>query len=467
MILVLMIALVALAAALHDTRQRLAIVEQQLRREAMPFRWHTPQPVVAPLMEEPAPDIAPSDREIIVEEEFPLPEPEQAQDLAPTPMEETRPTPAPKPVRTSFEDLFGRKLPIWAGGFTLLIAAALLVRYSIDAGLVSPIVRITLAMLLGTTLIGGAEVARRRPVLVPDARIPQALAGAGIGSLYAATLAAANLYGMIGSATAFAGLTAITALAMGLALRFGAPSALLGLVGGLATPALVQSHAPNPPLLAAYVALVVAGLTLLSRRQRWTWLGIAALIGGAGWSTVMIAMGALDGFSTLCVGGLILLLALALPALTAALQREAVILRGISVLVGAAQLAALVATGHFAPLTWGLYGLLSAGFLWMAARTPALRSIMLLPLLTALGLLACWPQPPAAQFSQVLIGIGAIFGGYALWHLRRQATLQEAAMLAAIALGGFGVTCWQFLPPDQTQALLALGLAALPALGAG
>jgi hypothetical protein len=144
-----------------------------------------------------------------------------------------------------------------------------------------------------------------------------------------------------------------------------------------------------------------------------------------------------------------------------------VILRGISVLVGAAQLAALVATGHFAPLTWGLYGLLSAGFLWMAARTPALRSIMLLPLLTALGLLACWPQPPAAQFSQVLIGIGAIFGGYALWHLRRQATLQEAAMLAAIALGGFGVTCWQFLPPDQTQALLALGLAALPALGGG
>jgi uncharacterized membrane protein len=467
MILALTIALVALATALHDTRKRLAILEQQLRREATPFRWNAPQPLDAPLREEPAPDIAPSHRELVVEEAPPLPEPEQQPDLDPAPIEETRPATVPSPARPSFEDLFGRKLPIWAGGFTLLIAAALLVRYSIDAGLVSPIVRVTLAMLLGTALIGGAEATRRRPILVPDARIPQALAGAGIGSLYAATLAAANLYGMIGSATAFAGLMAITALAMGLALRFGAPSALLGLVGGLATPALVQSQAPNPPLLAAYVALVVAGLTLLSRRQRWAWLGIAALIGGSGWSAVMIAMGALDGFSTLCVGSLILLLALALPTLTAAPQRETSILRGISVLVGAAQLAAIVATGHFALLTWGLYGLLSTGFLWMAARTPALRSILLLPLLTALGLLACWPQPPLSLFSQVLVGLVTIFGGYALWHLRRQATLQEAAMLATIALGGFAVTGWHFSPSDRMLSLLALAFAALPALGAG
>jgi uncharacterized membrane protein len=467
MILALTIALIALAAALHDTRKRLAILEQQLRREAMPFRWNAPQPLVAPLREEPAPDIAPGHRDVIDEETPPLPEPAQEPELNPALIEETLAAPTPKTARPGFEDLFGRKLPIWAGGFTLLVAAALLVRYSIDAGLVSPIVRVALALLLGTALIGGAEVARRRPVLVPDARIPQALAGAGIGSLYAATLAAANLYGMIGSATAFAGLMAITALAMGLALRFGAPSALLGLVGGLATPALVQSQTPNPPLLAAYVALVVTGLTLLSRRQRWAWLGIAALVGGAGWSAVMIAIGALDSFATLCVGGLILLLALALPTLTTAPRRETSILRGISVLVGAAQLAAIVATGHFALLTWGLYGLLSTGFLWMAARTPALRAILPLPLLTALGLLACWPQPPVGAFSQVLAGIGAIFGGYALWDLRRQARLQEAAMLTAIALGGFGVTAWHFSPSDRMLGLLALAFAALPALGAG
>lgn len=467
MIIALTIALVALAVALHDTRKRVADLEQQLGREAMPFRWNTAQTVVAPRKDVIVPDPAQSHREVIHEEAVPLPEPEQELELDPEPIMEPRADPTPIPARPGFEDLFGRKLPIWAGGFTLLIAAALLVRYSIDAGLVSPIVRVTLAMMLGIVLIGGAEATRRRPVLVPDARIPQALAGAGIGSLYAAVLAAANLYAMIGPAAAFAGLTAITALAMGLALRFGAPAALLGLVGGLATPALVQSQAPNPPLLAAYVALIVAGLTLLSRRQRWAWLGMAALIGGAGWSAVMIAMGALDGFSTLCVGGLILLLALGLPALTTAAPREAVILRGISVLVGAAQLAAIVATGHFAPLTWGLYGLLSVGFLWMVSRMPALRSVLLLPLLTALGLLACWPQPTVELFALVLVGIVAIFGGYAMWQMRRHATLQEAATLAAIALGGFGVICWQFSPSDQALILLALGLSTLPALGAG
>jgi uncharacterized membrane protein len=276
------------------------------------------------------------------------------EDAAPHPAQPVTPAPAPKPRRqgTGFEDLFGRKLPIWAGGITLLIAAALLVRYSIDAGLLSPMVRVTLGGLFGFGLIAGAELANRKPALVPDPRIPQALAGAGIGSLYAATLAAANLYGLIGPLAAFIALACVTAGAMALALRFGAPSALLGLVGGLAAPALVQSHSHNPPMLAAYIALVVTALTMLSRRQRWVWLGVSALIGGAGWSLLMIAMGSLDTLSALCIGLLILLLGLGLPVLATS-ERHTTLLRGGAATVAALQLAALVATGDFAPLTWG------------------------------------------------------------------------------------------------------------------
>jgi uncharacterized membrane protein len=173
-----------------------------------------------------------------------------------------------------------------------------------------------LGLLFGMGLIAGAELARRSEDKVRDPRVAQSLAGAGIGGLYAAVLAAANLYGLVGPGAAFAGLAAITSFAMVLAMRFGVPCAVLGLVGGLATPAVVQSSAPSVPLLAGYLAIVIGSLTLLSRRQRWVWLGIGALVGGAGWSLALIVLGGLDISATLSLGLLMLLLGLGLPALS-------------------------------------------------------------------------------------------------------------------------------------------------------
>ncbi|WP_068082433.1 DUF2339 domain-containing protein [Novosphingobium rosa] len=491
MTFLLLIGVIVLGGLLHDTRKRLAAVEKALKAEgaltpAAPKLVATPktvakptitpwlakpdplpekaveEPHLAPVVEEPVATPLEHPAEIVEAPEATTPPPAE-----PVPLPQQAVPAAAKPRRQSagFEDLFGRKLPIWAGGITLLIAAALLVRYSIDAGLLSPVVRVVMGAIFGFTLIAGAEITHRKPALAADPRIPQALSGAGIGSLYAATLAAANLYGLIGPIAAFAALACVTGGAMALALRFGAPSALLGLVGGLAAPALVQSHSYNPPMLAAYIALVVTALTMLSRRQRWVWLGVSALVGGAGWSLLMIAMGGLDTLSALCIGALILLLGLGLPVL-ATTERHTTLLRGASATVAALQLAALVATGDFAPLTWGLYGLLSAGFVWLTTRVPALRPLLILPLLTALSLLAIWPDPHKDIFIVVLAGITLIHGGPALHHLRRAAGLPEAASLAAIALAGFVITCWHFDPSTGHTALLALCFAVLPALGA-
>lgn len=377
----------------------------------------------------------------------------------------------PSRFSISFEDLFGRKLPIWAGGITLLVAAVLLVKYSIDAGLLSPAVRVILGLLFGGSLIGGAELARRRADLVSDERISQALAGAGLGSLYAATLAAANLYALIGPATAFAGLAAITGLAMALALRFGAPSAVLGLIGGLATPAVIQSSAPNIPLLASYIAAVIGGLILLSRQQRWMWLGISALMGGAGWSLLMILMGGLGQLSMLSVGLLVMLLGIGLPVLAAG-GREGAVVRGAAAIMAAGQLALLVATGDFAPLSWGLYGLLSIAFVWLTVRVPKLRPAMAVPLLAALLLVGFWPQPDLAMFSAVITGILLIYGATAIWRLwRPDGSLLEAGAVAAIALAGQLLSLWHFHAgapgQDMRFALLAIGFALVPALAAG
>lgn len=376
----------------------------------------------------------------------------------------------PSALSFGFEELFGRKLPIWAGGITLLVAAVLLVKYSIDAGLLSPTVRVVLGVLFGGALIGGAEIARRSRAVVQDDRIGQSLAGAGLGSLYASTLAAANLYGLVGPGTAFAALAAITALAMGLALRFGAPSAVLGLVGGLATPAVINSSAPNIPLLAGYIAVVVGALTLLSRHQRWMWLGVSALVGGMGWSLLLILWGGLASLSLLSVGVLILLLGLALPVL-AANGEDGPRVRGGAAMAAALQLALLVATGGFEPLSWGLYGLLSIAFLWLTGRVPSLRPLLLVPLLLALALAGFWPQPDAALFAAVIGGILVIYGLPALWRLWRPGGgLVETAMLAAIALGGEALSYGHFHSAATVQdarfAGLALAFALVPGLAA-
>ena len=338
----------------------------------------------------------------------------------------------PTKPRISFEDLFGRKLPIWAGGITLAVAGFLIVKYSIDAGLLSPLVRVILGFIFGVGLIGAAEAALRGDIVVRDARIRQSLAGAGIATLYATILVAANLYHLIGPLTAFVGMALVTLAAGGLSLRFGAPSAVLGLVGGLAAPALVGSETPNVPLLASYLALTVGGLCALSRDQRWLWLGASALIGGFGWGLALLVGGALDAGESISLGMFILLLGVGFPLLL--LAERGAIIRLAAGLVGCAQMAALVAVGGFAPLHWALFGLISIAMIRLSRREAALYHLPSAGLGIALLLAGAWTDPAQLLLAMVLAGILAIYGIPAVLRLwRDDGSIVDAIHVAAIA----------------------------------
>src|SRR5690606_4280987 len=115
----------------------------------------------------------------------------------------------------------------------------------------------------------------------------------------------------------FVGLAGVTALAIGLSFRFGLPSAVLGLIGGFAAPALAGSTDPDLPLLATYLALVTGGLTVTGQRQRYPWLGLAALAAGLGWGGLLVT-GLLDNAAVLAIGGYLLLVGTLLPAMLGA-----------------------------------------------------------------------------------------------------------------------------------------------------
>lgn len=400
----------------------------------------------------------------------PEPEPIDAVPVPDTLPEELLPEQEPKPAfALDFEDIFGRRLPIWGGGIALAIAGIFLVRYSIESGLLTPNVRVAMSFLFGFGLIGAAEAAYRFDLRIEDERVRQALAGAGLATLFGAFYLAGSGYGLIGAGAAFLGLAAVTAAAIALSFRFGLPCAVLGLVGGFAAPVLVESNQANVPLLTLYLALVTGGLTWAGRVQGRAWLGHVALALGLLWGFALLLSGMADTAQILALGGYLVVLGTVLPAF---LGRKG----GWSVpqlaagAVATVQMAALVADAGFQPLTWGLYLLVSAALAVLGWRDAALRPGVAVAAGVGIGLLALWPEPDPVRFALVGGAMTAVFAGPALAReFSARAGLLDRVMVALFALLVAGVAFWQFGSladrPFPVLAAAMSGLALLPLAG--
>ena len=455
---VLTLVALGLAGALFVLRSRMATIERTMAQVVAEVQRNRDilggQPEVGTVAEASAPGAPPVARTVRV-----------APVAAPEPV--AAPAPAARrlrPPRLDFEEVFGSKLPIWAGGMTLAVAGVFIVKYSIDIGLITPPVRIILALGFAALLIAGAEGARRWSATAIDPRVAQALAGAGVATAYAAVLMAANLFHLIGPGVAFAGLAANTAGALGLALRFGAPSAVLGLVGGLAAPALVGGKG-SIGILAVYLSLTILGLAGVARTQRWRWLAALALVGGFGWGAVMLVMQALDGGADLEVGGYLLLLAFAVPVVAGDDARG--LLRLLPPAVAALELAILVVTGGYAPLVWGLYALLAAAVIVLARIDARQRSLPWVALAAGLMVVALWPHPSSAMLTAVLLIGGGLFAADAAQRVGK-GDWRDAAQFAGALIGGVavgygklpGVTTHGWATIELVLAAAALALAA-------
>lgn len=372
-------------------------------------------------------------------------------------------------LHIDFEDIFGRKLPIWAGGVALAVAGVFLVRYSIEAGLLTPTVRVLMAFLFGVGLLCGAEAAYRLKQRIADPRFAQALAGAGLATLYAGFYLAGTQYGLVGQTVAFLGLGGVTALAIALSFRFGLPSAILGLVGGFAAPALVGGEDANLPLLALYLGLVTAGLAASGRRQERPWMGIGAMIGGLGWGAALLMAGDPGVAEVLALGLYFLVLGTLIPALagTGTFERP---LRLASAAVASLQLALLVEQGGYAPLAWGLYLLLGAALAFFGWKRSELRVANAVAALVGLQLFSLWTDPPAMLFAAVGLGLAAIFAGVPLALVRfARHRFVDLAQLSGMALGLALVAYLQFgdFDADSLEPVLSgatFALAAFPLL---
>src|SRR6185312_6342484 len=183
----------------------------------------------------------------------------------------------------------GTRWVVWIGGLTLALGGFFLVRYSIEAGLVGPRVRIMLGGLFALTLLAGGEWTRRKEsisdiVALPIANIPAILTAAGTAVAFATVYAAYALYGFLAPPAAFIllGLVALGTLAA--ALLHGPALAGLGVVGAFVTPMLVSSGQPDYWALYIYLAIVTAASLGLARIRLWRWLAVTAIAFALFWT---------------------------------------------------------------------------------------------------------------------------------------------------------------------------------------
>lgn len=335
--LIVLLALVAGGIAIRKQGQRLKALEQELASFRMRLAGGAPvalpadgpleQPAELPVHEAGDEPAGPGEAEEAqaaaarLQEEGPwahaaaMSAADEPDRIAEAPAAEQAPQQA-KPPRRDLETALGTRWAVWVGGLALALGGVFLVRYSIEAGIFGPRVRLAAAALFGIVLAAAGELARRRGFRAPiggvnGAYVPAILTAAATFTLFSTVFAAHALYGFIGTATAFALLAAIALGTMGLALLHGQALAGLGLLGSYLTPVLVSSDSPAVWTLFGYLAIVLVAAVAIASLRRWRFLAGAAYLGAGLWSTAYISESFAVDAAPLAFLGLVGLAALA------------------------------------------------------------------------------------------------------------------------------------------------------------
>jgi uncharacterized membrane protein len=173
-----------------------------------------------------------------------------------------------------WEQLVGVKLFSAVAAVALVLAAIFFLRYSLDRGWLSPAVRVAIGIVVATTLLVVCELRAALRYRVTA----NALDAAAIAILFSTFFAAHSLWNLIPGTLTFALLGLVTVLAVLLSIRHDSIFiAVLGLVGGFATPALLSTGENRPIPLFLYLLLLNVGLAWVAVRKQWPVLTILTL----------------------------------------------------------------------------------------------------------------------------------------------------------------------------------------------
>ena len=267
---------------------RIAELEARRLPQVTPARAKVPGPESASLVPPVEPEPAPSPWR-------PAPRPAPLAD----PADQNRPLVVSADRFKTAAEWLARNWVYVVSAASLALAAIFLLQYGVEHGLLPPAARVAAAIVLGLALVAGGEWLRRRHgdgTARSTAYLPSTFSGAGIVALFAAVIAARQLYGLIGPEVAFAGLLLVAAGGLLLGWFYGPWLAAVGLLGAAAAPFLVAGGSEVTWWLFAYFALIAATGLGIDAARRWAWVSVLSLALSYGGGAMLLAAGGAPGW---------------------------------------------------------------------------------------------------------------------------------------------------------------------------
>ncbi len=393
------------SAALH---RRIARLEQQLAAR--------PVPPVAEPAETTAPPVsaAPPPRDVAAAPAPALPG-ASAPPRPPAPPARPNGPRVARPAlpRIDWERWIGVRGAALLGGVVLALAGLYFFQYSIEHGLIPPWLRVLFGTAVGLGCVAGGELRARQRYEA----LANGLVGGGIVVLYAAFWAVSARYQLVGAGFSFVLMIAVTGACTALAYRHASlVIAMIGLIGGFATPFLLSTGEDRPIALFSYILLLDTCLLFVARRRGWPLLALVSLVGTlfyqAAWIGTRMEPDQLA--IALCVLALFAgVFAFALGSETSEARRSVLVTQGGATLF---------------PFVFALYLAIRADL------GPHLYPIAILLMLLSAS--ACWL---ARAQRQAWLGLGAASGAVAvfavlLWRTPLDAALAWEAMALCVLL---------------------------------
>lgn len=397
--------------------------------------------------------------------------PPQPRAARPPVLHATLPTvkPAERPGPTAdLEQWFGQRGLLGVGVLALLTAMAFFLKYAIDRGWISPLLRAVGAIVLGVAVAAWGHERIMRGMRSYGA----ALIGAGGGLMYLGLWAAAGPYGLLEPRLGILLLAGTTVVVTMLALHHEIEGLAIWALGGAYLAPIILASAPNPLGFLAYLEVIGLGTAILAYSMSWRATFNLALFG-----YLLLALGGAEA-ALATIAGRLMIVAGAVLTLHVTYRRPWTEARlGVVILSWAAIAASSWDWSSGGTKSWTPLGALAIvfGVLWYQQLmrdpfggeisreiAPVDRFLFLASPLTLLVVASALAVPLLNRFPWLVATALAVLHLAAGWQRRMASMLIMGFALAAFATSA----AWTGAPVTVSWMLLALSALATERDGA-